>query len=84
MPEYIIKTENDRNLVIEADRYNYNATEGNYEFFKKDDKADTQKVATVANRTFLAIVEKNAGKADFYDHYDVNEDEDICSGEENL
>lgn len=73
MPEYIIKTDNGRNLVIEADRYNYNATEGNYEFFKKDDKADLQKVATVTNRAFLAIVEKNAEKADFYDRYDLNE-----------
>lgn len=81
MPEYIIKTDNDRNLVIEADRYSYNATEGTYEFFKKDDKADTQKVATVTNRAFLAIVEKNAEKADFYEHYDVNEDEkdDVCN-----
>lgn len=83
MTEYIIKTDNNRNLVIEADRYQYNATEGNYEFFKKDDKADTQKVATVTSRAFLAIVEKNAEKADFYEHYDVNQDEedetdDVC------
>lgn len=84
MPEYIIKTGNNRNLVIDADRYNYNATEGNYEFFKKDDKADTQKVATVTNRAFLAIIEKNAEKADFYEHYDVNKEEDytedVCLG----
>lgn len=84
MPEYIVKNDRDRNLVIEADRYNYNATEETYEFFKKDDKADIQKVATVTSRAFLAIVEKNAEKADFYEHYDVNTEqddtEDVCLG----
>lgn len=84
MSEYIIKTDRDRNLVIEADRYNYNATEETYEFFKKDDKADIQKVATIPNRAFLAIVESEAEKADFYEHYDVNEEEDdteeVCPG----
>lgn len=36
MPNYIVKTTRDRNLVIEADYYRYNAAEEVYEFFKND------------------------------------------------
>ena len=34
MPNYIVKTVSDRNLVIEADYYRYNAVEEVYEFSK--------------------------------------------------
>ena len=81
MPEYIVKTIHDRNLVIEADKYNFNATENAYEFFKKDERADTRKVATVLySPEILAVVENDTEKADFYDVYDLNaeDNEDEC------
>ena len=85
MPKYIVKTVDYRNLVIEADRYSLDPTERTYEFFAKDGDGSraTKKVATVFfNPELLAILEDKAGKADFYNRYDVNkkeaETDDAC------
>ena len=84
MPQYIIKTVRDRNLVIEADRYNYNATEETYEFFKKTENADTLRVATVPRSPeILAVVQDEVEQADFYYVEDWNDEdeEDIEDGD---
>ena len=77
MPQYIIKTVRDRNLVIEADRYNYNATEETYEFFKKTENADTLRVATVPRSPeILAVVQDEVEQADFYYVEDWNDEDE--------
>lgn len=85
MPEYIIKTVHDRNLVIEAEKYNYNATEHSYEFFAKDgDGMGLVKVSTVPySPEILAIVKEESEKADFYDRHIVNEEEDETDSDDN-
>jgi hypothetical protein len=78
MPRYIVKTVRDRNLVIEADRYSFDATERTYEFFSKDGEGSraAKKVASVfLTPELLAIIEDKAGKADFYNRYDVSKDD---------
>ena len=67
MPEFVIKTHNDRNIVIKADRYEYNATEESYEFFRKDDQANTTRVATLPRHAgpFL-IADNSVVKSDSY------------------
>ena len=83
MPEYTIKTVHDRNLVIEADRYHYNATEEAYEFFQKDEKYDIRKIATVfRSPEILSIVENDAQKSDFYYVDDWNEEDDEDDSED--
>ena len=84
MPEYIVKTIHDRNLVIEADKYNFNSIENAYEFFAKDGEGlGLVKVATVpGSPEILAIVENDAEKADFYYVDDWNEEDDEDDSED--
>jgi len=82
MPDFVIKTHNDRNIVIEADRYEHDATEHAYAFFKKDAEGNTTRVATLRTPSdaFL-IIENSAEKADFYFRDDEGVDpveEDDC------
>jgi hypothetical protein len=70
MPEFTVKTFDDRNLVIEADRYTRNSTY-DIEFLK-----DGNLVATIPNNTpILAIVANEAEKSDHYHVYDWNEED---------
>jgi hypothetical protein len=81
MPEYTVKTVNDRNLVIEADSYALNYNQTAFEF-SKDDKV----IASVLNNpNVFAIVETDSVLSDHYSVYDWNvEDEkeeldDVCT-----
>lgn len=84
MPQFIVKTIHDRNLVIEADKYNFNSIENAYEFFAKDGEGlGLVKVATVpGSPEILAIVENDAEKADFYASYDWNEEDEEDDNED--
>jgi hypothetical protein len=62
MPEYIVKTVNNRNLVIEAGSFRQEENFGNYEFLKEGIV-----VARVNPSFVFAIVEEKAWMADFYD-----------------
>ena len=78
--EYIIKTPEDRNLVIEAEKYERDQ-HGDYIFHSKEGT----KVATVNQRLVFAVVQKEAEKSDYYWVYDWNEEDakeaehdDVC------
>jgi hypothetical protein len=74
MPEYIVKTFKNRNLVIEADHFE--ATNGAlYSFFKEGIL-----VASVPVHAVFAVVEEVAFREDFYSVDDLDEDDtdDVC------
>ena len=75
MPKYIVKTINDRNLVIEAD--GYISRGDHFEFFVRKDETSTT-VGSALKHSVFAIVENDAIKDDFYyfDDATPGEDED--------
>ncbi len=86
MPRFVIKTHNDRHLVIEADRYNFNVTERSYDFFKKNDQAGTNRVATIFYNpaNILGIVEADSDHEDFYFHDEAGLDSDYSGPDEDI
>lgn len=65
MPKYLVLTHNDRNVVIEADRFEVGS--GTYVFF-----TDNKLVASVDSHVLGVVESANAFKDDFYD--DVTND----------
>lgn len=70
MPEYIVKThDDDRSLVIKADRFIINKDNGSYDFFTKDSL-----VASVNSRSILGVLEfEEAYQADFHEDDDPDD-----------
>ena len=71
MPEYIVKTFDDRSLVIEADNFSFNP-DGVYEFHKNQ---GLMLVGSVPASNIFAVVENDAYQADFY-RSDLDDDPD--------
>jgi hypothetical protein len=84
MPDYIVKTIDGRNLVIEADKFDHMFNESGslneYEFYKISEQSSgsvfhppvkVSKVASIPFKSVLVIAESNALQADFYDAPDT-------------
>ena len=69
MSTFTVKTANDRNLVIEAEKFEYDQ-HANYLFFGKEGG----QVATVSSHEVFAIIKDEADKADYY--YSDHESDD--------
>lgn len=65
MPKYVVKTQNDRNLVIEADRLNVGSSE-EYLFENKTEDGRINIVASVNRHAVIAVIEDKADLCDYY------------------
>lgn len=72
MPKYIVKTINDRNLIIEADKFRLSPSPDSvYEFF-----IGGNIVASVPLPNVFVVADDAVEKGDFYFHDDLDLDED--------
>ena len=77
MPDFIVKTINDRNIVIEADSFAYNLKSQSYEFWKKQEYGTHKIVASVPlSPEILGVVEESAVQSDHYSYFDWNEEDE--------
>lgn len=79
MPDYTVKTHDNRNLVIEADSYNFEPSSFSYEFVKKG-----KHIATVPAAGVFTIVLNDNVKSDYYWVYDWNKEDEKEAAEEDL
>jgi hypothetical protein len=79
MPDFIVKTINDRNIVIEADSFAF-FNVGRppiYEFWKKREDGTYKIVASVPlSPEILGVVEESAVQSDHYSYFDWNEEDE--------
>ena len=68
MATFIVKTINDRNLVLKADKFVYLPNPNVYEFSNGE-----RLVAHVQGRDVLAVTEEETWEADFYDHFHADD-----------
>ncbi len=68
MPEYLVTTHDNRNLIVESDYFEHNNSDS-YDFFTKEVIGKTRVlVASINAHSVLGVVEyEEAFKADFYD-----------------
>ena len=81
MPEYLVTTHDNRNLIVESDYFEHNSP-GSYDFFTKEEGKTRVLVASINAHSVLGVVEyEEAFKADFYDDGpEDDEPSDICLG----
>ena len=81
MPEYLVTTLDNRNLIVESDYFEHN-NPGSYDFFTKEEGKTRVLVASINAHSVLGVVEyEEAFKADFYDDGpEDDEPSDICLG----
>jgi len=80
MPNYLVLTHDNRNLVIKADGFSVDRDSGTYQFINKKDGGPGTLVAA-ADQHVLAVIEQgNAFIDDFYDGEDSPNDDtdDVC------
>ena len=67
MPEYLVTTHDNRNLIVESDYFEHNNSDS-YDFFTKEEGKTRVLVASINAHSVLGVVEyEEAFKADFYD-----------------
>ena len=67
MPEYLVTTHDNRNLIVESDYFEHNNPDS-YDFFTKEEGKTRVLVASINAHSVLGVVEyEEAFKADFYD-----------------
>jgi len=76
MPEFVVKTINDRNIYIEADSFDNNHNPDVYDF-----RSEGKLVASVNAHATLAVIKQENDKADFYFHDDLTgeDTDDVCA-----
>ena len=81
MPEYLVTTHDNRNLIVESDYFEHNNSDS-YDFFTKEEGKTRVLVASINAHSVLGVVEyEEAFKADFYDDGpEDDEPSDICLG----
>lgn len=74
MPKYLVLTENDRNIVIEADKFHQD--NGSFHFINIRESRSPELVAVVNQHVLAVIEDETAFVADWYDEPEEEEEED--------